>query len=122
MSTSGVCCDAGDAFVSCGDDGSLAVWDRSPSSSASEPRFVLRCMLSGYHTRTAYSVHWSSLTGAVVSCGADDTIRVFVEVRRFRLWRLQPLGCGLCVCEVGVVFPIFQCPLATPPQLLLASC
>ena len=72
---------SGNRFVSASDDGCIAVWTLSPAAApGGDPKYRLSCTLSGYHRRTVYSVDWCHVTGRIVSGGADDSIRVFVDV------------------------------------------
>ncbi|PRP79952.1 hypothetical protein PROFUN_05928 [Planoprotostelium fungivorum] len=64
----------GSKMVSCSDDNNLIIWDTKVIGDG--PKQV--CTLSGYHTRTIFSVDWSE-EGYIASAGADDSIHIFRE-------------------------------------------
>ena len=88
-----------DGLVSCSDDGTLIVW-KSANGEGQYDKWRSVARLEGYHTSTVYSVDWSRESGAIVSGGADDAIRVFKEDPE------QPQGWALdapsFVCETHV--------------------
>ncbi|XP_073243806.1 probable cytosolic iron-sulfur protein assembly protein CIAO1 homolog [Porites lutea] len=45
----------------------------------SDPRWKTVCVLSGYHDRTVYDVHWSFVTDAIATSSGDDCIRIFQQ-------------------------------------------
>ncbi|CAH3178069.1 unnamed protein product [Porites lobata] len=45
----------------------------------SDPKWKTVCVLSGYHDRTVYDVHWSFVTDAIVTSSGDDCIRIFQQ-------------------------------------------
>uniref|UniRef100_A0A8C3UE56 Probable cytosolic iron-sulfur protein assembly protein CIAO1 n=1 Tax=Catharus ustulatus TaxID=91951 RepID=A0A8C3UE56_CATUS len=77
---------SGQRLVSCSDDRTLRVWERSESGegqgqgSGTEHSWKCVCTLSGYHGRSIYDVAWCHLTGAVATACGDDAVRVFEEV------------------------------------------
>lgn len=92
---------SGERFVTCGDDAQLIIWARAPtaapaasvtavasslvsklwSAAAASPDRAWKrsCALTGFHTRTIYSVDWAAGHGRIVTGAADDAVRVFVE-------------------------------------------
>mmetsp|Transcript_23085 Transcript_23085/g.37979 ORF Transcript_23085/g.37979 Transcript_23085/m.37979 type:complete len:354 (+) Transcript_23085:45-1106(+) len=72
----------GDRLVSCSDDTTVKIWlmkgTKTPSGSTLS-RGKCVCTLSGYHTRTIFSVDWCKKTGRIVTASADDTVCVFAE-------------------------------------------
>eukprot|EP00906_Rhabdomonas_costata_P037142 RCo052212 len=71
-------------LVSCSDDCTMIVWQQLPQPSDNTgKRRVWRnsCTLSGYNTRTIYSVDWSP-QNVIISAGGDDSLRVFEETSR----------------------------------------
>lgn len=65
----------GNYLVSCSDDKNLIIWDIS-SLGKEPPKRV--ATLSGFHTRTIYSVSWSQ-SGLIATGAADDCIRIFEQ-------------------------------------------
>ncbi len=61
----------GSKLVSVGDDKSLRVWQRE-----GETNWTLLHTLENLHERCIYSVSWSKANGRLLTCGADNTIRV----------------------------------------------
>eukprot|EP00743_Colponemidia_sp_Colp-15_P003696 GILK01003988.1.p1 GENE.GILK01003988.1~~GILK01003988.1.p1 ORF type:complete len:339 (+),score=47.11 GILK01003988.1:40-1017(+) len=70
----------GNRLVSGSDDKTVIIWQRS---SPTEQRWKNVCTLSGYHTRTIFSVSWSRVHDLIATGCADNGIRIFKEdVRR----------------------------------------
>lgn len=67
---------AGERMASVSDDRTLRVWECRQERG--EPRWRLLQTLSGYHSRTIFSVSWSP-SGLVATAAADNAIRVFAE-------------------------------------------
>eukprot|EP00244_Chara_vulgaris_P008407 TRINITY_DN3299_c0_g1_i1.p1 TRINITY_DN3299_c0_g1~~TRINITY_DN3299_c0_g1_i1.p1 ORF type:complete len:372 (-),score=43.67 TRINITY_DN3299_c0_g1_i1:306-1421(-) len=68
-------------MVSCSDDLTVVIWDTSANPSGSgDPHsgpWKHLCTLSGYHTRTIFSVDWSGVNGMIATGAADDAVRIF---------------------------------------------
>jgi len=83
----------GQRMVSCSDDKSLVIWQRSPAADPKVQRHHWKKVgvLAAHHSRTVFSVSWSS-EGCIASGAADDAIRVFVEEKEteFTLAVAQP--------------------------------
>ncbi|XP_029635497.1 probable cytosolic iron-sulfur protein assembly protein CIAO1 homolog [Octopus sinensis] len=76
----------GDRLVSCSDDKTIRIWqcyqsDNKLGLPTNDDGYAWKCVctLSGYHSRTIYSVDWCHLTGDIVTSCGDDCIRVFRE-------------------------------------------
>jgi len=65
----------GTNMVSCSDDNNIIIWDTSVIKDG--PKKI--ATLSGYHTRTIFSVDWSDDDKYIASSGADDSIRIFTR-------------------------------------------
>jgi WD40 repeat protein len=66
-------------MVSCSDDATVIVWERTPSKEPAGPKgpkWRVGCTLSGYHERSVYSVDWSA-NNLIASAGGDDRINIF---------------------------------------------
>ncbi|PFX28112.1 putative cytosolic iron-sulfur protein assembly protein CIAO1-like [Stylophora pistillata] len=48
-------------------------------TNGSDPKWKSVCVLSGYHDRTIYDVHWSPVEDVLATAGGDDCIRVFQQ-------------------------------------------
>lgn len=71
---------SGKRMVSSSDDLTLKIWDTSlpPSStSASSPGWRHLTTVSGFHSRTIFSTHWSKINGLIATGAADDCLRIF---------------------------------------------
>ncbi|KAK9807054.1 hypothetical protein WJX72_012149 [[Myrmecia] bisecta] len=68
---------SGARMVSCSDDLTLRVWSCN-FDDVGEPNWKLQSVISGYHTRTIFSVDWSP-QGAIATGSADNAIRIFTE-------------------------------------------
>ncbi|KAJ3683455.1 hypothetical protein LUZ60_013682 [Juncus effusus] len=76
----GVCFNTnGDRMITCSDDLTIKIWDSTIASSETgyQPWSHL-CTLSGYHSRTIFSVNCSS-EGVIASAAGDDAICLFAE-------------------------------------------
>eukprot|EP00899_Mesostigma_viride_P024588 jgi/Mesvir1/5313/Mv15407-RA.1 len=80
----------GSRMVSCSDDMTLMVWgweddastengDAAAGTQKVAGKWKNLCSLGGYHSRTIFSVHWSSLNGLIATGAADDNLRLFGE-------------------------------------------
>ncbi|XP_078350763.1 putative cytosolic iron-sulfur protein assembly protein CIAO1 homolog [Oculina patagonica] len=76
----------GDRLVSCSDDKTLRIWQcyepgnqEGVVTNESNPKWKSVCVLSGYHNRTIYDVHWSPVTDAIATASGDDCIRIFEQ-------------------------------------------
>ncbi|KAK2567205.1 putative cytosolic iron-sulfur protein assembly protein CIAO1-like protein [Acropora cervicornis] len=76
----------GDKLVSCSDDKTLRIWqcyepgnEEGVVTHGSDPKWKTVCVLSGYHNRTVYDVHWSSVTDTIATAAGDDCIRIFQQ-------------------------------------------
>ncbi|CAH3178063.1 unnamed protein product [Porites lobata] len=78
----------GDRMVSCSDDKTLRIWQcYEPGNEegicvpthGSDPKWKTVCVLSGYHDRTVYDVHWSFVIDAIATSSGDDCIRIFQQ-------------------------------------------
>jgi len=72
---------SGQRLVSCSDDCSLIVWQHFPGEGHErEGCWRNACTLSGFHSRTVFSVDWSKAAhGVIASAGADNSIKLFRE-------------------------------------------
>lgn len=77
---------SGDRLVSVSDDKVLKIWKRyrkgntlGINTTSSNFSWKCICSVSGFHTRTIYSVDWCHLTGLIATGAADDAIRFFKE-------------------------------------------
>ncbi|KAM7445139.1 cytosolic iron-sulfur protein assembly [Porites harrisoni] len=73
-------------MVSCSDDKTLRIWqcyepgnEEGVPTHGSDPKWKTVCVLSGYHDRTVYDVHWSFVTDAIATSSGDDCIRIFQQ-------------------------------------------
>ncbi|CAM8979147.1 unnamed protein product [Rhodiola kirilowii] len=64
----------GDKMVTCSDDLTVKVWGGEAGDGYSSWRHL--CTLSGYHSRTIFSVHWSR-EGVIATGAGDDSIQLF---------------------------------------------
>ncbi|RMX37163.1 hypothetical protein pdam_00010672 [Pocillopora damicornis] len=95
----------GDRLVSCSDDKTIRIWQSyEPGNqegaflielrilnpvkiqflpgvvtNGSDPKWKSVCVLSGYHDRTIYDVHWSPVEDVIATAGGDDCLRVFQQ-------------------------------------------
>lgn len=68
----------GTKFVSCSADKTLRVWCiDGPLKKTSH--WVCECTLSGYHSRTIYSVEWCPITNLIATACEDNAIRIFTQ-------------------------------------------
>lgn len=72
--------------VSCSDDKTLRIWqcyepgnEEGVPTHGSDPKWKTVCVLSGYHDRTVYDVHWSFVIDAIATSSGDDCIRIFQQ-------------------------------------------
>ncbi|EDO44295.1 predicted protein [Nematostella vectensis] len=77
---------SGDRIVSCSDDKTVRIWKSYPPGnqegvvvSGKHTKWKCVCVLSGYHDRTIYDVHWSKVSGLIATASGDDCIRIFKE-------------------------------------------
>ncbi|KMZ72384.1 Transducin/WD40 repeat-like superfamily protein [Zostera marina] len=73
---------SGDKMATCSDDNTIKIWNTPTESTQTSPNGLGSwehvSTLSGYHSRTVFSVDWSR-DGIIASGGADDAICLFAK-------------------------------------------
>eukprot|EP00238_Polyblepharides_amylifera_P001129 CAMPEP_0196573136 /NCGR_PEP_ID=MMETSP1081-20130531/3085_1 /TAXON_ID=36882 /ORGANISM="Pyramimonas amylifera, Strain CCMP720" /LENGTH=306 /DNA_ID=CAMNT_0041890747 /DNA_START=124 /DNA_END=1045 /DNA_ORIENTATION=- len=120
---------SGNRMVSCSDDASIIVWERGGESNAVSEGWTQLCSVSGYHTRSIYSVQFSPDGNLIASASGDDSIRVFEEDPRESMSVDGEMGASASFSQVASVERahsadvncIVWCPVKEDNSYLLAT-
>lgn len=69
----------GTKLISSSDDKTLKLWKETPEVKSKNSSWSCYSTISGYHSRTIYSVKWSKKNNLIATASADNSIHIFKE-------------------------------------------